>query len=147
MEWIPLLGAAFALLATVGLGLVAHELSHAVVLHFFGVPYDIRWFPGRNAASHFAAGVVGTWATVTPRVSRGVSVWGLRLSAVAPLVLALPFALVLAGAVPDPLNSGNGLVAAVTVAWLACALPSPQDFSVFWYAGRAVDEYAGRSSE
>ncbi|PSP36871.1 hypothetical protein BRC66_07920 [Halobacteriales archaeon QH_2_66_30] len=49
MQGIALVGAGLALLATLGIGLVAHELTHAAVLHAFGVPYDIRWFPGRAA--------------------------------------------------------------------------------------------------
>jgi hypothetical protein len=32
------------------------------------------------------------------------------------------------------------VLASVTVGWLACALPSPQDFSVFWHAERIVSE-------
>ena len=42
MQGIALVGAGLALLATLGIGLVAHELTHAAVLHAFGVAYDIR---------------------------------------------------------------------------------------------------------
>lgn len=143
MEPIVLLGAAVVLLATIGVGIVAHELSHAAVLHAIGIPYEIRWFPGRNADGHFGIGVFQSWATVTPRrIPRESPVWGLRLSAIAPLVLASPFALVLVGVVPDPLEVSNVFVAAITVAWFGCALPSPQDFSVFWHAERALADHA-----
>jgi len=148
MQAIELLGATFVLVTTLGIGLVAHELTHAVVLHSLGVPYDINWFPGRNRTDRFDLGLMGAWATVTPRaIPRSVSTMGLRVSALAPLTLTLPFALVVAGVVSDPLNSNNVVVVAGTVAWLACALPSPQDFSLFWHADQAVDEVATRPRE
>ncbi len=141
MQAFVLFGAACVLVVTVAVGIVAHELTHAVVLHLFGVPYEVSWFPESNTASHFGAGVFTAWAAVTPqRIPPETPAWALRLSAIAPLALALPFAPVIWGVVPDPLESTSVILSAVTVAWLACALPSPQDFSVFWYADRALDE-------
>ena len=141
MQALVLLGAAFVLVVTVAVGIVAHELTHAVVLHFLGVPYELRWFPEQQTASDFGAGIFTAWASVTPRrIPRETPAWGIRLSAIAPLALALPFVLVIGGVLPDPLESTSVVLSAGTVAWLACALPSPQDFSVFWYADRALSE-------
>jgi hypothetical protein len=79
---------------------------------------------------------------VTPReIPEELSPTWLRVAALAPLTLALPPLLVLAGVLPDPLRSGDVLLAAATVAWFGCALPSPQDFSLFWYPRRAVAEH------
>ena len=87
MQTLELLGAALALLGTLGLGMVAHELAHALVLSALGVPYDINWFPGRTS-DPLDLGLLGALATVTPRrIPRGVPTWGLRLSAVAPLAV------------------------------------------------------------
>jgi len=139
MGILPLLVAALTLLGTLGIGIVAHELSHAVALHYAGIPYDISWFPAENGAGHFGVGVRSAWAAVTPKqIPSDAPVWGLRLSAIAPLALALPVVLAVAAGVPVALDAGNVVVAAVTVGWLACAIPSPQDFSVFWYADRLV---------
>ncbi len=139
MQTTMLVGAAVVLFCTVSLGIVMHELTHALVLHCLGIPYEIHWLPARHTAGYL--GVFGTWAVVTPQtVSADTPAWGLRLSAIAPLSLALPFVLVTVGVVPDPLTSGNQVLGAVTIGWLACALPSPQDFAVFWYAHRALEK-------
>lgn len=143
-----LLGTGFVLLLTLSLGLIAHELMHALVLHSFGISYDIRWFPGRGGGgSRLDCGLFGTWATVTPRLlPQDVPTWSLQLSAIAPLVLAAPFGLVFLGILPDPLHS-NIFVTAATIAWLGAALPSPQDFSLFWHADSAIDEHEVQSLE
>ena len=141
---IELVAAGVVLLVAVVLGTVAHELSHATVLAAFGVPYRIEWLPARAQAGLLRAGVLGGWASVTPReIPSGLAPWRLRVAALAPLALAVPFALVFAGVLPDPIASGNPLVQAATVGWLACALPSPADFSLFSHAGRAIEEYGG----
>jgi hypothetical protein len=54
-----------------------------------------------------------------------------------PLTLALAFVLVPFGVVPDPFATGGLAAQLAVVGWLACAIPSPQDFSVVWYAHRA----------
>ena len=139
---VDLLAGAFVLVVTVGLGTVVHELSHAAVLEAFGVPYDVTWLPGGEESGFIARSISSTWATVTPRRdSPRVSPRGLRVSAIAPLSLvAVP--LVIHHALPAGL-SGDVVVVAATVAWFGCALPSPQDFSLFWYAERVVDGDAG----
>lgn len=135
--------AAGALLVTVGAGTVAHELSHAAVLRVLGVSCAVSWFSRSDASGTSLAGLGGNWATVTPRsIPSGFSPWGLRLAAIAPLALATPALLVLVGVLPDPVGSDDPVLVASTVAWLGCALPSPRDFSVFWYADRALAEAA-----
>jgi len=141
MQGIELISGVLVFLPVLVAGMVAHELVHALVLHAFGIPYDIEWFPQSDHTTVLNVGVFSAWATVTPRsIPRSVPSWGLQLSAIAPVVLAAPFALVLVGIVPDPIDGGSALHAAVTVAWLGCALPSPQDFSLFFHADRVLDK-------
>lgn len=129
--------AVVALVLALAVGLLAHELAHAAALRAFGVPCDIEWFPGGDGL--LGGGLAGRWAAVTPRrVPEGLAPWRLRVAAMTPLVLALPFSAVAAGIVPDPLASGRLHLQLAVVGWLACALPSPQDFSVLFYAGRAL---------
>jgi len=143
MQVIELLGAGVVLALTLGVGTVAHELTHAVALQVLGVEYDVEWLPERDIVGLFGVGVSRNWATVTPRsIPPGVSTRGLRISAIAPLALAIPIAGVLLGVVPDPMHLDNLAAAAMTVGWFACALPSPQDFSLFWHADQVVDEQA-----
>lgn len=141
-----LLGAGFALLAAVGAGIVVHELSHAAALRAFGVPYDVHWFPDRDDAGLLGAGVRGRWAVVThPAIPRSASPSHLRAAALTPLLLATPFALVPLGIAPDPFRAGNVPLIAVTIGWLACALPSPGDFYVFWHAERVIADHPPRA--
>jgi hypothetical protein len=131
------------MLATVAAGTVAHELSHAAALRAFGVPYELLWLPDRDGTDLFSAGLTGRWAAVRPRqVHRGLSPLGLRVAALMPLLLTAPVALVLFGVLPDPFQTGNAYLSAAVVGWLACALPSPQDFSLFWYPDRAIERFA-----
>jgi len=148
MQIVVLAGAGMVLLLTIGVGIVAHELSHAAVLSLLGIQCDIAIGPDRASVSQFGANIPGTWASVTPReIPPGTSAWALRLSSVAPLVLVVPFVTVVLGIVPDPLQASDPLLSAWTIGWLACAIPSPQDFSVFWYAEQAVAEHTAESSE
>lgn len=142
MNWVETVAVGVTLLATIGVGVVVHELAHAVVLRAFGVSVDVDWLPGRDTADGFGAGVRGTWASVTPRSVPQDRTWGIRAAALAPLAMALPVPLVLLGVLPDPVASGNPFLVALTVGWLACALPSPQDFSLFWYADRAIEAHS-----
>lgn len=148
MQTMAVAGAGVVLILTVGVGIVAHELSHAAVLYLFEIQCDVGIGAEQVGTSRLGANIPGTWAAVTPReISPGTSAWALRLSSVAPLVLAVPFVAVVAGIVPDPLQAASPLLSAWTVGWLACAIPSPQDFSVFWHAERAVAEHTAESPE
>jgi hypothetical protein len=69
------------------------------------------------------------------------------LSSVAPLLLVAPFVALVTGIVPDPLQADSLLLTAWTVGWLACAIPSPQDRSVFWHTEQAVAEHTDGSAE
>ncbi len=148
MQTMALAGAGVVLLLTVSVGIVAHELSHAAVLWLLGVRCDIDIGPGGAGTGQFDTGVFGTWAAVTPRgTSSETAAWAVRLASVAPFLLAVPFVAVVAGVVPDPLQADSLLLSAWTVGWLACAIPSPQDFSVFWHAERAVAEHVSGSPD
>ena len=138
-----LLLAGGALLLTLVVGVVAHELSHALVLRWLGVPFDVEWLPDRAGPEPVRAGTFGRWASVTPRhLPATLPPWGLRISALAPLALAAPMALILLGVLPDPVQTGNAPLVAATLAWFGCALPSPQDFSLFFHAEAAIEEYS-----
>ena len=135
-----LVGAGIVLVGTIAVGVVAHELAHALTLGSFGVPLDIQWLPDGGQSARGGGQLSGRWAAVTPRrIPRTVPTWGIKLSALAPFLLTLPVLLVVAG-FPSPLLTENPYVVAVTVGWLACSLPSPQDFSVFWYTESVVAE-------
>jgi hypothetical protein len=136
MTPIEIAAAAVAVAIAVSAGLVAHELAHAAVLRAAGVAYRIDWFPGEDTGV-LGAGLRGRWAAVRPRATAETPAWVLRCSAMMPLALAAPFAAVPLGVVADPFAT-DGLVRFAAVGWMACALPSPQDFSVLWYADAAV---------
>ena len=127
--------AGVALAVAVVVGLVAHEWTHAVVLRLFGIDHAITYLPGRSD------GVVGLltccpWAVVRPRPSGRESAFHLRTAALAPVLLAVPvFAAGIAGAVP----AESPIATAIAIGWLACAVPSPQDFSVAFYAHRHLE--------
>jgi hypothetical protein len=128
------------LTTTIGIGMIAHEFTHALALHILGIPYEIEWFPGGARSGLLGLGIYGSWATVSPRrIPNGVSMWGFRCASIAPFLLATPFLLVLIGYLPDPVGSGDPYLITATIAWFGCALPSPQDFSVFWYADHLLE--------
>lgn len=130
------------LLLTVGVGILMHELSHAAVLSLFGVRCEIRIGP-LGSGPALSDGITEAWAAVTPReMPADTSPWVVRTSAIAPLVLAVPLVAIAVGVVPDPTGADSPLLTALIVGWLACAIPSPGDFSAFWYAERAVAEHA-----
>ena len=135
-----LLIAAVVLLLTVGTGTVVHELLHAAMLRASGVDYEMRWLHGR-CAGRLGAGVFGTWASVELlAVPADLSPWRLRAASLAPLLLATPLVVVAVGAVPDPFASGSVVLQLAVVGWLACSLPSPQDFSMVWHAETVLEE-------
>ena len=144
MDPLQLLGALVVLLATLCLGTIVHECAHAAALRAFGIDCEITWLPSRDAVGVLRASLLGTWASVQPRaLSADDPPVGLRIAALMPLTLAAPYLLIPIGAVPDPLATDNPYVIAAAIAWLGCALPSPQDFSVVWYAERMLaDECA-----
>lgn len=139
---VDLVLAAGSLVGAVGVGTVAHECAHGAVLRAFGVRVEVAWLPDRDGTGRVGAALSSRWATVTPRaLPASLPPWGLRLAAVAPLALAAPMALVPLGVLPDPTLSGNLPLVAAAVGWLACALPSPRDFSLFWHPRRAMGEH------
>lgn len=134
-----LLAAALALVVAVGAGTVVHELSHAVVLRAAGVSFELQWLPRTDDTAPLHASIAGGLASVELRtIPADLSPWRLRTAALMPFLLATPFAFVVLGIVPDPFQTGNSILSAALIGWLACALPSPQDFSMFWYAGRII---------
>ncbi|WP_247728974.1 hypothetical protein [Halovivax limisalsi] len=123
-----------ALAGGVGAGLLAHEGVHAVVLRATGTACSMTIAPRHDSTGRRLAIPL---AAVHPRPTESTSPHSLRLAALAPLVLAVPpFALGSLGVAPtleQPLLLGG------IVGWLACAIPSPQDFAVAFYARRAID--------
>lgn len=127
-----------ALALSVAVGLVAHEWTHAAVLRLARVEYSVTYFPGRTDGL-VALLTTRPWAAVYPRPTGRERPWTLRLAALAPALLALPvFGLAIAGHV----TAESPVVAAAAIGWLACALPSPQDFSVAFYAHRLLERTA-----
>lgn len=137
MVSLPTLSAVAGLLGAAVLGVTAHELSHAVVLRMAGVRCRVAVLPGASRSGGFSLGARGPLAQVTPvSVPDDVSPRMLRAAAMAPLWLAGPFVLVVAGAVPG--GAPGPAIELAAVAWLGCSIPSPQDFSLLWYPERAV---------
>ncbi|ELY66183.1 hypothetical protein [Natronococcus jeotgali] len=134
------------LAVTLAFGLLAHEWAHTFVLRFGAVEYTISYLPNRGG------GLLGSlrsrpWAVVRPHPTGTEPPWILRAAALAPLALAVPaLGLVATGYATE----GPPVVTAATVGWLACAIPSPRDFSVAFHAHRALrdslEEYDPRSS-
>lgn len=130
------------LVAAVAAGTVVHELLHASALRAFGVPYRIEWLPGHDGTGLLEASLYVKWAAVTPRsFPDDLSAWRLRVAALAPIALATPFVLIATGLLPDPFATDAVLLKVVAIAVMACAIPSPQDFSLFWHAERALAEH------
>lgn len=146
MASLEIVWAGLVLLGTAVVGVVAHELSHAVGLQFAGVGCRMELLPERDGASRFRTSLLGPIATVTPtRIPNDVSRWHLRGAALAPLSLALPLGLVAAGVLPGPPVLDELSLQLAAIAWLGCSLPSPRDFSIAWYPERAIDVH--RSTE
>lgn len=133
---LELLSVGFVLLATVAVGTVIHELSHAAALRAFAIPFEVT---GGSSGDGGTRHGFGTLASVRPLgTSQRLSPVGLRVAAGMPLLMLAPLGLILGGLVPDPVASGDTLGTAVVVGWLATALPSPQDWSVLFHADRAI---------
>lgn len=135
-----------ALVIAVAAGLLAHEWSHALALRLAGIEYDLEYGPSRrpppraadaNSKRTALANSRVAWATVSPRVTGDEPAWHLRLAALTPLCLPIPLVAILAsgGAAWLPAE----VVSAAMIGWIACAIPSPQDFSVALYAHRVLE--------
>lgn len=124
----------------VAVGTIIHEFLHAIILRAFGIPYTIEWFTVSHMSS-LQSWFTVKWATVTPgSLPADVSPWQLRLAALAPLSIAAPFVLVIAGVLPDPFAQGTLTLKLAAIALMASAIPSPDDFSLFWHAERVLSE-------
>lgn len=122
-------------------GTILHELSHAFALRAFGISFEMEWLPNRKHSGLLRASIAGGWASVRPlSLPSGLSPWSLRIAALMPLLLATPIVFIIVGVVPDPFGTGNPYVTAAAIGWLGCAIPSPQDFSLVWYAEQAIEE-------
>lgn len=134
------------LLGTLVVGLAAHECSHLLALGLSGVPCTVEVLPGRGGGSA-PSGLGSPLARVRPTGSLdAVPPTRLRVAALAPLCLAVPLLLILAGVVPDPFVSGTVGAKLVLIAWVGCSIPSPQDFSLAWYPEQAISTFAGRDT-
>ncbi|APW98650.1 hypothetical protein CHINAEXTREME_13065 [Halobiforma lacisalsi AJ5] len=124
------------LLGTVAVGLVVHEWAHAAVLRLGGIDYDVSFFPGHESGP---LGLLAScpWAVVRPNPTDRDPAWLLRCAALAPALLSAPVFVV--GFVGDGWLA-SPLATAAAIGWLACSLPSPQDFSVAFYAHRALEK-------
>lgn len=127
------------LLASGTIGIVAHEFAHAVALRIFGISFRIDWFPDSRDDGLLGMIFLGKLAAVTPqRFPQEDAALGLRVASMMPLILLLPLAGIPLGILPAPVLAESLYLKVALIGWLACALPSPQDFSVLWYAPRVV---------
>ncbi|MCU4924553.1 hypothetical protein OB905_00945 [Halobacteria archaeon AArc-dxtr1] len=133
-----LLFAGFTLLVGICGGLLVHEWSHALVLRLARIEYAVRILPGRDDGV-LSLVMSCPWAVVEPRLTGREAPWILRCAALAPLTLLLPVALAIG---VGGFRADHPVYTAAVVGWVACALPSPQDFSVVFYAHRLIDEHA-----
>lgn len=137
----PLLAAA-VLGAAVVCGVLVHELSHALCLRAAGVPYRFRL--GGGAPGGRLGALFGALASVQIRwIPPDVAPWHLRVASLSPIVLAAPLLAIGLGLLPDPFVTGHLYAQVALIGWIACAVPSPQDFSQCWHA-RAIVARAGR---
>ncbi|NGM69273.1 hypothetical protein G6M89_09680 [Natronolimnobius sp. AArcel1] len=136
MIGIDVVGAGVALALAVGIGLIAHEWSHALVLRFAGIAFSINYLPNRTSGP---LGLLAScpWAVVEPQPTARDPAWVLRVAALMPLALAVP---VLAVGITGHLPGEMPILTAAAIGWLACAIPSPQDFSVAFHAEQLLEE-------
>lgn len=122
----------------VAVGIVVHELLHAVVLRSAGVECSLSLFPDGTGTGGFETLVSGSLASVEmASVPSNCSPWHLRLAAMAPLAMLVP---VVAYGVLVTVGSltGSTFGSVVVIAWMACALPSPADFAIVWHTEDAL---------
>ncbi|WP_394349014.1 hypothetical protein [Natrialba swarupiae] len=127
--------AGVSLVLAVVVGLVVHEGLHALVLRLARVEYTVVYGPDRTG------GIVGLiascpWALVQPYPTGEESPLVFRASALAPLALA---ALVFGLVGFDFVSLESPVATAMAIGILGCSIPSPQDFSVAFYAHRLLD--------
>ena len=133
-----------ALLLTVAAGVVAHEALHVLVLRSAGVRCSLAFRTAREG-SGFQTLVSGSWASVEMKsVPDDCPNWRLRVAAMAPLAMLVPVG-AYAWFVTSGAATGSLTGSMVVIGWMACALPSPADFSIVWHTEEArelVDETA-----
>ncbi|MFP8890062.1 hypothetical protein ACLI4U_09850 [Natrialbaceae archaeon A-CW2] len=125
------------LLPSVAVGLVLHEWLHALVLRLVGIEYTIV-FGGERTPGVLSGMLSHPWAVVHPEPTGEEPAWHLRVAAMSPLLLALPTLTVATDFVIVPAHPA---VTAILLATLACAIPSPQDFSVAFYAHSVLEDF------
>lgn len=129
------------LLCCLIVGVVVHECAHALALRAFGIPHTMQFLPDRGPGGRLAVGLRGRWAMVTvDALPPTIAPWHLRVAALMPLALALPTVPILVGWVAMPIPSAYANL--VLLAWLACAIPSPADFSMVWYPEETIAQVA-----
>lgn len=139
MVLIELIGGILVVLGGVAAGTVVHELSHALTLRASGVRCEITWLRGESGGV-LEAGLFGALATVQPReLPSNLAPWRLRAASLMPLSMAAPLLLIPLGVLPDPFAVDHPYPKLALVGWLACAIPSHQDFAMFWHAECVIE--------
>ncbi|MCU4800199.1 hypothetical protein OB920_07440 [Halobacteria archaeon HArc-gm2] len=132
------------LLSVIG-GVLVHELLHVLVLRSGGVQCSLVLRRVRGEQGGFQTLVSGSWASVEMEsIPADCSNWRLRGASMAPLAMLVPVG-AYAWAVTSGQVTGTLFGSMVVMGWMACALPSPADFSVVWHTDEArklVDESA-----
>ena len=120
-----------ALFFGVVVGVAVHEIVHAFALRTFGVPCSVA-LPTEGTSS-VGLPIGGAIATVTiDELPADVEPWQLRVAAMMPLVLAIPFFVVAVGAGPSTSGVTSSVPGMIAVGMLGCAIPSPADFAIAW---------------
>lgn len=125
-------------IAVIVLGVVSHELLHVLVLRLSGAACTVEVLPDGGDDRHLVAGLGGPLVHVDIEQSEDVSPRHLRIAALVPFALAFPLVLIVAGVLPNPFLTGSTGGKLMLIGWVACSIPSPQDFSLAWYPARAL---------
>jgi hypothetical protein len=140
LDVVSLVSAAVLRSGTAIIGVIAHELRHALALRIAGVPWTTEFLPSRVALWGFPTVGRTPLARATPTcVFADVPPLHLRVASMTSLRLTIPVALVFLGVVPNSFDVGDFGLQLVTIAWLGCSIPSPAGFSVLWYPERALE--------
>lgn len=90
----------------------------------------------------------GKLAAVTPQaLPNHRAPLRLKIASMMPFTLLFPLAGIPLGVLPDPFVTENLALQVALIGWMACAIPSPQDFSVLWYARRVVRNQQNEAEE